>query len=110
MRISPRTCAASPPPSGWSGGGQPVSREDFTIRFLRSLLAQTRRAVAGFPSLLADCGTRGYLNGKHVTMVSGGGTLTGVVEGYGPEGELRLRHADGRLELVSSADFVRVAG
>jgi BirA family biotin operon repressor/biotin-[acetyl-CoA-carboxylase] ligase len=90
-------------------GGRTVSREDFAIHFLRSLGAQFLRAEKDFPALLADCGSRSFLNGKRVTLVSGGETLEGTVYGTGPEGELRLVHADGRTELITSADFVRLA-
>jgi BirA family biotin operon repressor/biotin-[acetyl-CoA-carboxylase] ligase len=89
-------------------GGQPVSREDFAIEFLRRLAAQCLRAGEDFPALLADCESRSFLNGKHVTLVSGGEFLEGTVHGTGPEGELRMVYTDGRTELISSADFVRL--
>jgi BirA family biotin operon repressor/biotin-[acetyl-CoA-carboxylase] ligase len=91
-------------------GGQCVSREDFAIRFIRGLRAQCVRAAENFPALLSEYDARSFLRGRHVTMVSGGVTLEGIVEGTGPEGELRLRREGGRVELVSSADFVRIAG
>lgn len=90
-------------------GGQPVSREDFAIHFLRCLHTQCLRAEEDFPALLADCESRSFLNGKWVTLVSGGETLEGTVRGTGTEGELRLVYADGRTELITSADFVRLA-
>jgi BirA family biotin operon repressor/biotin-[acetyl-CoA-carboxylase] ligase len=91
-------------------GGQPVSREDFAIQFLRRLRAQCLRAEQDFPALLADCESRSYLNGKRVTLVSGGETMEGTVTGSGSEGELQLVDAGGRTKLVTSADFVRLAG
>jgi BirA family biotin operon repressor/biotin-[acetyl-CoA-carboxylase] ligase len=88
-------------------GGQPLSREDFTVDFLQRLQAQSARATADFAALLAECEARSFLNGKRVSLLSGGRELEGTADGAGPEGELRLVMANGEVELVSSADFVR---
>ncbi len=90
-------------------GGQEVSREEVTIQFLQRLRVQCARAAQDSPSLLDDCETRSFLTGKRVRMHSGSQELEGTAAGLGAEGELRLIHDDGRVQLVSSADFVRVA-
>ena len=88
-------------------GGVEVSREEFTISFHRRLMVQCERAAHDFPSLLGECEARSFLNGMRVRLMSGERELEGLVEGTGPEGELRLAMDDGSVRLVSSADFVR---
>ncbi len=88
-------------------GGREVSREDFAIHFLRRLRAQCARAEGDFPALLDDCTTRSFLSGKRVRLLSGGQEIEATATGLGPEGELRLNHDDGCLQLITSADLVR---
>ncbi len=88
-------------------GGQAVSREDFAVHFLKRLRAQCARAENDFPALLDDCETRSFLTGRRVRLFSGSQELEGTAAGLGPEGEFRLLHDDGRVELLSSADLVR---
>jgi BirA family biotin operon repressor/biotin-[acetyl-CoA-carboxylase] ligase len=89
-------------------GGQPASREAFAVHLLRHLEVECVRAHANFDAILAECAARSFLEGKRVTLVSGGHELAGIADGSGPEGELRLVTDDGRRELVRSADFVRL--
>jgi BirA family transcriptional regulator, biotin operon repressor / biotin---[acetyl-CoA-carboxylase] ligase len=89
-------------------GGQPASREDFAVHVLQHLAVECRRAHANFDAIRAECAARSFLNGKRVRLLSGGQVREGIADGSGPEGELRLVTDDGRRELVSSADFVRL--
>ena len=91
-------------------GGQEISREDFAIQFLHRLRAQCTRAEDDFPALLEACETRSFLSGRRVSLLSGSHELEGTALGVGPEGELRLLHDDGRVQLITSADLVRPAG
>jgi BirA family biotin operon repressor/biotin-[acetyl-CoA-carboxylase] ligase len=88
-------------------GGQPVSREDFAVHFLRRLRAQCIRADTDFSGILMECDSRSFLNGKRITLISAGMVREGTADGLGPEGELRMVTDDGHAELVTSADFVR---
>lgn len=88
-------------------GGKEVSREDFAIHFFRRLRVQCGRAEEDFPALLNDCETRSFLTGRRVQLLSGSKEIEAIAAGLGPEGELRLLHDDGHMELLSSADFVR---
>lgn len=90
-------------------GGQEVSREEFAIHFLHRLSAQCARAEHDFPALLENCERRSFLTGKRVRLLSGNQEMEGIASGLGPEGELRVLHDDGRLELITSADLVRPA-
>ena len=91
-------------------GGQAVSREAFALTFVERLLVNCSRAEAGFTALLADCGTRSFLQGRRIRLTSNGRAMEGITPGTGPEGELLLRTDDGRLHTITSADFVRPAG
>lgn len=90
-------------------GGQTVSREQFAVHFLQRLALQCTRAAGNFQALLADCEARSFLTGKRIRLLTGGRELEAIAAGSGPEGELRLILNDGRVELISSADFVRPA-
>ena len=88
-------------------GGQTVSREDFAIHFFQRLRAQCLRAEEDVSALLDDCETRSFLTGRRVRLLSGSQEMEGTAAGLGPEGEFRLLHDDGRVQLLSSADLVR---
>ncbi len=88
-------------------GGREVSREDFAITFHRRLMTNCVRAEENFPAVLDDCETRSFLTGRRVQLLSGSEKLEGTSAGLGPEGEFRLLHDDGRVELLSSAELVR---
>ena len=62
----------------------------------------------GFAALRDACRDRAVWVGDEICVDGAAGSCTGILEGFGPEGELLLRGADGRLLPVWSGDVERV--
>lgn len=83
------------------------------------LLTNLLQSVDGFSRMLRDGGTAAifaqfsrrstYASGKRVTVDLGGRVISGVTDGLDPNGFLRVRMEDGRVETVV-AGGVRAAG
>jgi BirA family transcriptional regulator, biotin operon repressor / biotin---[acetyl-CoA-carboxylase] ligase len=85
--------------------GKTVSRADL----LAALLEQVERDYTawlrhGLKPFLERLRARDALLGRTITVERTGGTLTGVADGVNPDGSLRLRLAEGRIESICSGD------
>ena len=85
--------------------GKTVSRADL----LAALLEQVERDYAvwqrhGLQPFLERLHARDALFGRTITVERSGGTLAGIADGVNPDGSLRLRLADGRIEAIYSGD------
>jgi BirA family biotin operon repressor/biotin-[acetyl-CoA-carboxylase] ligase len=82
-------------------------REDVLSRVLTRFEIRRRQIGAEFSELLQSLSERCVLAGKHISLLTAGGRKEGVMEGYAPGGELKIRTEAG-LETIIQADEVRV--
>ncbi len=87
--------------------GHPLDRILLAAAILRHWERFYPVAMNRFPEILAQIRLRSPLLGSVVSIHTGGTRLTGVAEDLGPEGELLLRTADGRLHGVHHAHSLR---
>ena len=82
-------------------------REDVLSRVLSRLEVRRKQIGAEFPELLRSLSERCVLAGKHISLLTAGGRKEGIMDGYGPGGELRILTKAGP-ETIIQADEVRV--
>ena len=88
--------------------GQTIDRTDLVLKLLREFAALYPLGVSSFDEPLAEVHRRSHLVGRHVTLSASGKLIAGLVMGFGPSGELRLKPDDAPEYSVSSGELVRV--
>ncbi len=86
------------------GTGDPLDRMAVAATVLRELTALYPVLHDDFPALLAEAEARSLLVGRWVEVRTPMGLMRGMAEGLEPDGGLRLRREEGRLERLSGGE------
>jgi BirA family biotin operon repressor/biotin-[acetyl-CoA-carboxylase] ligase len=86
--------------------GKAQSRLSLLVRLLRNLETYYNRFLAEGPeSIVARFNeVSSYARGKRVCIATAGKSYTGTTDGLEPNGLLRVRRDDGKIEIVISGD------
>jgi BirA family biotin operon repressor/biotin-[acetyl-CoA-carboxylase] ligase len=87
---------------------RPAAREPLLVGIRNGLLHWFEKTTTRFPEVLETLGKRCALRGKPITARTSAGTLSGIVRGFGPAGEL-LIESNGTVQRLVQADEIRVS-
>lgn len=88
--------------------GKILDRTQLAITLLQHLEQALEKWERGFADVIADVQRRGWLMGKRIRAHHHEVLTEGVVAGLNEEGWLIIKHDDGSLSILSSAEQVRV--
>lgn len=89
-------------------GGKILDRTQLAIRLLQSLQQTLEKWERGFPEIIAGMQSRSWLEGRRIRARHHGAQTEGLVMGLNEEGWLIVKHDDGSLSTLGSAEQVRV--
>ena len=88
--------------------GRILDRTQLAIRLLQHLEQELEKWERGFPEVIAEVQRRSWLMGKRIRAQHHGVLTEGVVAGLNEEGWLIVKHDDGKVSTLGSAEQVRV--
>ncbi len=88
--------------------GRILDRTQLAIRLLQYLELALEKWERGFADVIADVQKRSWLMGKRIRAQHHGVLTEGVVAGLNEEGWLIVKHDDGTVSTLGSAEQVRV--